>query len=82
MIMMKILAFKDHYEYTFGRCRGDTSMIRKLSKPMLAVYSGIVAFLIILIFFFTYFYASNQTHWWRELLSARSFIRSVDLSLI
>ena len=46
-------------------------MISKLSKPMFAVYSAIVSFLIILFSLFTYFYASNQTDWWRELLSAR-----------
>ena len=46
-------------------------MISKLSKPMFAVYSAIVSFLIILLSLFTYFYASNQTDWWRELLSAR-----------
>lgn len=38
---------------------------------MLAVYSGIAAFLIILFSLFTYFYASNQSHWWGELLRAR-----------
>lgn len=46
-------------------------MISKLSKRMFAVYSAIVSFLIILFSLFTYFYASNQTDWWRELLSAR-----------
>lgn len=46
-------------------------MISKLSKPMFAVYSAIVSFLIILFSLFTYFYASNQKDWWRELLSAR-----------
>ncbi|MBT9718947.1 two-component system sensor histidine kinase LiaS [Enterococcus durans] len=46
-------------------------MISKLSKPMFAVYSAIVSFFIILFSLFTYFYASNQTDWWRELLSAR-----------
>ncbi len=46
-------------------------MISKLSKPMLAVYSAIASFLVILFSLFSYFYASNQTHWWRELLSAR-----------
>ncbi|MCH3540849.1 sensor histidine kinase, partial [Enterococcus faecium] len=43
-------------------------MMGRISKAMLAVYSGIAAFLIILFSLFTYFYASNQSHWWGELL--------------
>ncbi|EEW64784.1 two-component system sensor histidine kinase LiaS [Enterococcus faecium] len=46
-------------------------MMGRISKAMLAVYSGIAAFLIILFSLFTYFYASNQSHWWGELLRAR-----------
>lgn len=46
-------------------------MMGKISRAMLAVYSGIAAFLIILFSLFTYFYASNQSHWWGELLRAR-----------
>ena len=41
-------------------------MMGKISRAMLAVYSGIAAFLIILFSLFTYFYASNQSHWWEN----------------
>ena len=46
-------------------------MISKLSKAMMAVYASAASFLIILFSLFTYFYANNQRHWWRALLSAR-----------
>jgi NarL family two-component system sensor histidine kinase LiaS len=46
-------------------------MINKLSKAMMAVYASAASFLIILFSLFTYFYANNQRHWWRALLSAR-----------
>ncbi|MGM9902892.1 two-component system sensor histidine kinase [Enterococcus sp. 10A9_DIV0425] len=46
-------------------------MIEKISRPMLAVYASIASFFVILLSLFTYFYASNQTNWWRELLRAR-----------
>ncbi|MFP1647961.1 two-component system sensor histidine kinase LiaS [Enterococcus mundtii] len=46
-------------------------MIEKLSRPMLAIYASIASFIVILFSFFTYFYASNQTQFWRTLLSAR-----------
>lgn len=46
-------------------------MMSRLSKLMMAIYASAASFLIILFSLFTYFYASNQTNWWRAILSAR-----------
>jgi NarL family two-component system sensor histidine kinase LiaS len=49
-------------------------MIAKTSRSMLALYSGIATFLILVFVLFTYLFATGQKNWWLQLFQESRFL--------
>lgn len=48
-------------------------MIKKNSQMMIAIFTAVITFIILIFVLFTYFYASGITNWWLELIRKQIF---------